>query len=133
MYNFKDLEMGEFCHFFTIQNGCFQKNSHKNLAPLHFLLTHWFTSYKKQIILFTIFGLKMGKNCFFLKIYHLNLHLDASIWMFEKATYWQKKILFGFFELKNPNKNEKTREQNDRNNDCLSPTPFTPYLYIGHR
>gem|GEM_PF-6991159 len=40
MYNFKDLEMGKFCHFFTIQNGCFQKRSHKNLAPLHFPLTH---------------------------------------------------------------------------------------------
>ena len=131
MYNFKDLEMGKFCHFFTILNGCFQKNSHKNLAPLHFPLTHWFTSYKKQKILFTIFGLKMGKNCFFPKIFHLNRPPDTSIWMSEKANYWQKKFLFGFFELKNPNKNEKTREQNDRYLDSLSPTPFTPYLYIG--
>ena len=123
--------MSKFFHFFTIPNGYFQKKSHKILVPLHSPLTYWFTTCKKQKILFTIFELKMEKNCFFLKIYHLNRPPDTSIWMSKKANYWQKKFLFGFFELKNPNKNEKTREQYDRYHDCLSPTPFTPYLYIG--
>lgn len=40
MYNFKDLEINKNPYFCTILNRYFQKNSHKNLAPLHFPLTY---------------------------------------------------------------------------------------------
>ena len=40
MYNFKDLEISKNPYFCTILNGYFQKNSHKNLAPLHFHLIY---------------------------------------------------------------------------------------------